>query len=118
MRSADPGESTLWRGHLRACLVDATQSYGSNTMAADPDELLCVSIAPGVNDDWCVTNCARWSYHYNCPTTLCKCADDQQQQAATTGKTRLRDGKGSERSDDALNPATASAAAESSKLLR
>ena len=35
MRSADTGESTLWRGHLRECLA-ATQSYGSVT---DPDEL-------------------------------------------------------------------------------
>ena len=39
MRSADTGESTLWRGHLRECLADATQSYGSHTIAADPDEL-------------------------------------------------------------------------------
>ena len=39
MRSADRGESTLWRGHLRDCLADATQSYGSHTIAADPDEL-------------------------------------------------------------------------------
>ena len=39
MRSADAGESTLWRGHLRECLADATQSYGSHTIAADPNEL-------------------------------------------------------------------------------
>ena len=46
MRSADAGESTLWRGHLRACLDATTPSYGSHTTAAaaspgvaDPDEL-------------------------------------------------------------------------------
>ena len=43
MRSADAGESTLWRGHLRECLADATQSYGSQTSTAgggaDPDAL-------------------------------------------------------------------------------
>ena len=39
MRSADTGASTLWRGHLRECLADATQSYGSHTIAADPNEL-------------------------------------------------------------------------------
>ena len=41
MRSADTGESTLWRGHLRECLADATQSYGSHTTAAtsSPDAL-------------------------------------------------------------------------------
>jgi hypothetical protein len=39
MRSADTGESTLWRGHLRECLVDATPSYGSHPIAADPDAL-------------------------------------------------------------------------------
>ena len=39
MRSADAGESKLWCGHLRECLADATPSYGSHTIAADPDEL-------------------------------------------------------------------------------
>ena len=40
LRSADTGESTLWRGHLRQCLGDATQSYGSHTSGVtDPDEL-------------------------------------------------------------------------------
>ena len=39
MRSADTSGSTLWRGHLRECLADATQSYGSHTIAADPNEL-------------------------------------------------------------------------------
>ena len=39
MRSADTGESRLWCGHLHECLADATQSYGSHTIAADPDEL-------------------------------------------------------------------------------
>ena len=40
MRSRlDQGESRLWCGHLRECLADATQSYGSHTIAADPDEL-------------------------------------------------------------------------------
>ena len=37
--SADAGESKLWCGHLRECLLDATPSYGSHTIAADPNEL-------------------------------------------------------------------------------